>query len=187
MLSLRSSQFPVRTQGISSGPAGLYNLCVYWDVEVSYDLGARGQIVVGLNDEPVSRCDALPASSALSGISWSCLILCSCYLFLIFKAVRRQIEIIGIIHRSRDNKIERVENQEGVHSSVRSSTGGGNGGLMGWMSAATTWFPKVVGRDSSSSHKHGGEFNITGTQSDVLVCTKIFASPLLGAFWRSLF
>ncbi|GMI36196.1 hypothetical protein TrCOL_g8078 [Triparma columacea] len=40
---------PVRSTGISTGPTtGVYTLCVYWDVKVTYDLGARGQIIVGL-------------------------------------------------------------------------------------------------------------------------------------------
>ena len=36
---------PVRSTGISTGPTtGVYTLCVYWDVKVTYDLGARGQV-----------------------------------------------------------------------------------------------------------------------------------------------
>jgi hypothetical protein len=92
--------FAVKSEGVTSGSAGTFDLCVCWDVTVEYDLGARGQIVVGIFDAPVKRCDTLPITGPLEALSFSILIMSIMYSVLLVKATFHHVELLKKIYKT---------------------------------------------------------------------------------------
>jgi len=92
--------FDVQTDGVTNTATGTYYFCVYWTVSVEYDLGARGQIMVTIYDEPQSRCDTLPITTPLQMLSLSILVLSILYSTLLIKATFHHIELLKRIYRT---------------------------------------------------------------------------------------
>ncbi|GMH50482.1 hypothetical protein TL16_g00784 [Triparma laevis f. inornata] len=91
-------ELKVRTDGVASGILAQYNMCVLWLVTVQYDLGARGQLMVTLSDEPVERCDDLSVMGTLKGLCISIGLLSFFYVGLLIKATFHHYSILKKIH-----------------------------------------------------------------------------------------
>ncbi|GMH89833.1 hypothetical protein TrST_g9238 [Triparma strigata] len=91
-------ELKVRTDGVASGVIAQYNMCVLWSVTVQYDLGARGQLMVTLFDEPCERCDDLSVMGTLKYLCICIGLLSIFYVSLLIKATFHHYSILKKIH-----------------------------------------------------------------------------------------
>lgn len=94
-------RFYVRSHGTTDSTAtNEKELCFNWLWSIVYNNAQSGRIRVSSNPSIKSRCDKLPATSIIYGLSLAIMVLAFWYQFLLCKAVWRQLIILNDIQTS---------------------------------------------------------------------------------------